>query len=40
LSAERFYEFLAEYRRRLIATAGQASPFFYTFKRIVLWAGL
>jgi trans-aconitate 2-methyltransferase len=36
---EALYEqYLAEYRRRWLALAGDARPFFYPFKRILLWA--
>ena len=38
LSAERFEEFLAEYRQRLRGAIGNASPFFYTYKRVLMWA--
>jgi trans-aconitate 2-methyltransferase len=38
---ESLYErFLAEYRRRLLAELGEQSPFFYPFKRILLWGRL
>lgn len=37
LSPERFEEFLAAYRARLRAVIGEARPFFYTYKRILLW---
>jgi trans-aconitate 2-methyltransferase len=30
--------FLAEYRRRLLDRLGDRSPYFYAFKRILLWA--
>ena len=38
LSAERFEEFLAEYRKRLRGVIGDVSPFFYTYKRVLMWA--
>jgi trans-aconitate 2-methyltransferase len=35
---EAAYErFVAEYRRRLVAELGERSPYFYPFKRILLW---
>jgi trans-aconitate 2-methyltransferase len=40
LSDERFEEFVAEFRRRLLAEIGQRSPYLYTFKRILLWGRL
>lgn len=33
----RFPLFLDRYRRRVIDTLGPATPFFYTYKRILLW---
>jgi trans-aconitate 2-methyltransferase len=30
--------FLEEYRRRLLAEIGETAPYFYPFKRILLWA--
>ncbi|HEV7238977.1 MAG TPA: methyltransferase domain-containing protein [Thermoanaerobaculia bacterium] len=38
LSAERFEEFLAEYRTRLRGVIGESRPFFYTYKRVLMWA--
>lgn len=38
LAAERFDEFLAAYRQRLRAAIGEERPFFYTYKRILMWA--
>lgn len=38
LSADRYGEFLAEYTMRLVEVLGDARPYFYTFKRILLWA--
>jgi trans-aconitate 2-methyltransferase len=38
LSPERYDEFLAEYTRRVVAALGEARPFFYTFKRVLMWA--
>jgi trans-aconitate 2-methyltransferase len=37
LAPERFEEFLAEYRKRLRAALGEERPFFYTYKRVLLW---
>lgn len=37
LSPERFEELLAEYRQRLHAALGDERPFFYTYKRVLLW---
>ena len=37
LPAGRFEEFLAAYRERLGAALGDRSPFFYTYKRVLLW---
>ncbi|HEX6085850.1 MAG TPA: methyltransferase domain-containing protein [Thermoanaerobaculia bacterium] len=38
LAEDRFEEFLATYRRRLRAVIGEERPFFYTYKRILMWA--
>jgi trans-aconitate 2-methyltransferase len=40
LSATRYEEFLDEYARRLIAAPGDSRPYFYTFKRVLLWGAL
>ncbi|HEX8408458.1 MAG TPA: methyltransferase domain-containing protein [Thermoanaerobaculia bacterium] len=40
LPAPRFDEFLAEYRTRLRGVLGEASPYFYTYKRVLLWGSL
>jgi trans-aconitate 2-methyltransferase len=37
LPEERWEEFLREYRTRLIAALGDERPFFYTYKRVLLW---
>ncbi|MET0145794.1 MAG: methyltransferase domain-containing protein [Ilumatobacteraceae bacterium] len=37
MSPELFEEFVAEYRRRLVAALGDRSPYFYPFKRILFW---
>jgi trans-aconitate 2-methyltransferase len=33
-----FEAFVAEYRERLLAEIGEARPYFYAFKRVLLWA--
>ncbi len=38
LSSDRYAEFLAEYTNRLVAALGDSRPYFYTFKRVLLWA--
>jgi trans-aconitate 2-methyltransferase len=38
LPAELHEPFVAEYRRRLLATIGDHAPYFYPFKRILFWA--
>lgn len=40
LPAPRFDEFLAEYRTRLRGTIGNAKPYFYTYRRVLLWGSL
>ena len=37
LAPERYEEFVAEYRRRLLAELGDHAPYFYAFKRILMW---
>jgi trans-aconitate 2-methyltransferase len=37
LSADRYEEFLTEYTNRLVNTLGDSRPYFYTFKRVLLW---
>jgi trans-aconitate 2-methyltransferase len=37
MSAERFEEFLAAYRTRLLRAIGEHRPYFYTYKRVLLW---
>ena len=34
---ERFPEFLERYRERAAAALGEARPFFYTHKRVLIW---
>ena len=38
LSAELYEEFLTEYTDQLVAALGDVSPYFYTFKRVLIWA--
>ncbi len=38
LSPERYDEFLAEYTKRVIEALGDKQPYFYTFKRVLMWA--
>lgn len=38
LSPDRFEEFLAEYRKRLLGAIGESRPYFYTYKRVLMWA--
>ena len=40
LSAEQFEQFVDEYTRRLVGELGDRSPFFYPFKRILMWGRL
>jgi len=40
LAADRYEEFVDEYRRRLVAELGDRRPYFYTFKRILMWGAL
>jgi trans-aconitate 2-methyltransferase len=40
LPAELFEQFVAEYRRRLLAELGEREPYFYAFKRILFWGRL
>ncbi|HUR82956.1 MAG TPA: methyltransferase domain-containing protein [Thermoanaerobaculia bacterium] len=37
LAPERFGEFLAAYRERLRASIGVERPYFYTYKRVLMW---
>lgn len=37
MSAADFERFLAAYTRRLLEVLGETSPFFYTYKRILIW---
>jgi trans-aconitate 2-methyltransferase len=37
LDAEAYVEFLARYRARVLAEIGDRRPYFYAFKRILLW---
>lgn len=38
LSPELYDEFVDRYRARLLATIGDRSPYFYAFKRVLVWA--
>jgi trans-aconitate 2-methyltransferase len=40
LGDDRFEQFVNEYGRRLLAELGDKSPYFYAFKRILLWGVL
>jgi trans-aconitate 2-methyltransferase len=37
MSKDTFAEFLEVYRRELIAALGEERPFFYTYKRVLVW---
>ena len=37
LAPDRFEEFLATYRERLAGVLGDKRPYFYTYKRVLLW---
>jgi trans-aconitate 2-methyltransferase len=39
LTAEKFSEFVEEYRSRLKKALGEERPFYYTYKRVLIWAG-
>jgi trans-aconitate 2-methyltransferase len=38
LPADRYEAFLAEYAARLVDVLSNATPYFYTFKRVLVWA--
>jgi trans-aconitate 2-methyltransferase len=40
LSPERYDEFVARYRTRLLEVLGDRSPYLYAFKRILMWGRL
>jgi trans-aconitate 2-methyltransferase len=40
LPPELYVEFVDRYRHRLLDTLGDRSPYFYTFKRVLLWGKL
>lgn len=40
LSPERYEEFLAQYTSRVVEAIGDARPYFYTFKRVLMWGTL
>lgn len=37
LPAERFEEFLAQYREALAGALGEERPYFYTYRRVLIW---
>lgn len=37
MTAEKYAEFLAAYRAELLRELGEERPFFYTYKRVLLW---
>lgn len=37
MPAERYAQFLATYTERLVAEIGEHAPYFYTYKRILMW---
>jgi len=38
LPASQYEEFLARYAERVVSELGEVSPYFYTFKRVLMWA--
>jgi len=40
LSPKVFEEFVADYEAALIAAVGERTPFFFAFRRILMWARL
>jgi trans-aconitate 2-methyltransferase len=38
LDKARFADFVKEYRTRLLREIGEASPYFYTYRRVLMWA--
>ena len=38
LDATRFAEFIGEYRKQLLRDIGDDSPYFYTYRRVLMWA--
>jgi trans-aconitate 2-methyltransferase len=40
LSPDRYEEFLAEYMARVVEALGDSTPYFYTFKRVLIWGAL
>ena len=40
LPAEHYATFLAEYERRLLAELGEHEPFYYPYKRVLMWGRL
>ena len=39
LPAELYARFVARYRERLLPALEDTRPYFFTFKRVLLWAG-
>ncbi|HEX7830112.1 MAG TPA: methyltransferase domain-containing protein [Thermoanaerobaculia bacterium] len=37
MTAEKYAEFLAAYRAELLSVLGEERPFFYTYKRVLMW---
>jgi trans-aconitate 2-methyltransferase len=37
LSPEKWEEFLSRYTKRLIGTIGDTRPYFYTYRRVLVW---
>jgi trans-aconitate 2-methyltransferase len=40
LSTEKYAGFLTEYTNRLVSALGDSRPYFYTFKRLLMWASM
>jgi len=40
LSSDRYAGFITEYANRLVAAIADERPYFYTFKRVLLWASM
>jgi trans-aconitate 2-methyltransferase len=40
MPSDRYADFLTEYTTRLVAALGDSRPYFYTFKRVLLWAAM
>ena len=37
---DRYPEFLRQYSTQLLETLGEQRPYFYTYKRVLMWAAL